>query len=313
MYKKEILAFNRHALQFLHHAKGFDFEKPHTIHRIVGRFTFNQIRKMIPDDCTAALLIRLHDGALRWVSTNKFIYVTMDERGFDATRHNGVDYWQFNDLHYGDNTAPVHYIDYVMGKSDFEEMRKKSTLYAYVFTQNPEYMMRPLEKAPIIDNARYSYRIDNCGYVYIQRYGYNETERNYNYSASGCYRQRTKAADCIDKSGYLIDRRRADLIQRAAALKAERAKAAADASDYTAEFAEIVVEFETARRDLSEAISRANCYDDFSSYARRCYDLGHACDDISHIRGHLENKQYKSIAAIEKALQGLRDRINKEV
>lgn len=305
MYKKEILAFNRHALQFLHHAKGFDFEKPHIIHRIDGRFTFNQVRKMIPDGSTAALLIRLHDDNSRWVSTDNIIYATLTDKGFDATKHDFVDYWDFRDNR--------HAIDWLHSKGDFEERRKKAALHTYVFIQNREYMMIPARTAPVLDNVRYSFRI-SCGYLYIKRHGYNERELNYNSNNGNYYRrQREKAEDCIDKSGYLINRRRANLIIRAAALKAERAKAAADASDYTAKFAEIVAEFETARRDLSEAISRANCYDDFSSYARRCYDLGHACNDISRIGGYLENKQFKSIAAIERALQGIRDTINREV
>lgn len=304
MYKKEILEFNRHALQFLHRAAGFDFEKPHTIHRINGRFTFNQVRKLIPDGCTAALLIRLHDKDLRWANTDRFYYVTLTDTGFDADRHDFVDYWDFRDTQ--------HPIDWVIGKGNFEEKRKKAALYTYVFTQNKEYMMLPAREMPRLDGVRYDFRI-HYNDLYIKRRGHNEKEIVYNRNDFGYYRKTLPVWECIDKSGYLINRRRADLIRRAAALKAEREKAAADASNYLPELEEIVKEFEAARAELAKAIERATCFDDFSDYAHRCYDLGHAGSDIRRTRELLENKSFRSIAAIEKALQGIRDRINREV
>lgn len=304
--KNELLAMNPKALQFLHHAKGFDFCKPYEIHRIDGRFTFNQVKKLIPEGHAAALLVCWDDSTLRYVRTDELIYVTLTESGFDADKHDFVNYWDYR------QTRGTHAsIDYEIGKSTFEERRKKAAKHCYVVHQLRDYMRIPAKSVPIDDNARYTFRV-SYNDLYIHRKGYNEKEYHYN-SNRGYRPQRLLPADCIDKSGYLLDRRRAEWFRRAAALKAQRQKAAADVADYTELYNELCADLKRHREDLALCITAAEGYHNMSQYARRCYDLGHAQDWLDSYVEKVKNKAFRSPAAMLQHLQHARDYIHKEV
>lgn len=45
--KKELLSINPHALQGLHYLFGYDFQAPHTIAHIKGRYTVNSALKAV--------------------------------------------------------------------------------------------------------------------------------------------------------------------------------------------------------------------------------------------------------------------------
>lgn len=304
--KNELLTMNPKALQFLHHARGFDFCKPYEIHRIDGRFTFNQVKKLIPEGHAAALLVCWDDSTLRYVRTDELIFVTLTDSGFDADKHDFVDYWKYRGIR-----NEVYSIDYEIGKSTFEERRKKAARHCFVIHQLREYMEIPMRGVPIDDNTRYTFRV-SCSDLYIKRRDYNDSEFQYNKYDSFC-RKKTAPADCIDKSGYLIDRRRADLYRRAAALKAQRAKAAADVADYTDIYNELCADLKRNREQLAAAVLDPDGYENMSQYARRCYDLGHAQDYLDSYVERVKNKTFKSPAAMLQYLDHARRYIHKEV
>lgn len=303
--KNELLTMNPKSLQFLHHARGFDFCKPYEIHRIDGRFTFNQVKKLIPNDHIAALLVCWDDSKMRYARTDELIYVTLTETGFDAERHDFVEYWDYRRTKKGEMS-----IDYRYGKGDFEERRKKAAKHCYVIHQYRDYMCIPSHSVPIENDTRFTFRISHND-LYIHRKGYNEKE--YHYNSTSTRSGRTLPAACIDKSGYLIDRRRADLYCRAAALKAERAKAAADVADYTDIYNELCADLKHNREELAAAILEPEGYANMSQYARRCYDLGRAQDYLDSYIEKVKHKAFRSPAAMLRHLDYVRECIHKEV
>lgn len=304
--KNELLTMNPKALQFLHHAQGFDFCKPYEIHRIDGRFTFNQVKKLIPEGHSAALLVCWDDSKMKYARTDELIYVTLTESGFDAERHDFVNYWEYRGVHDGEFT-----IDYRYSKGDFEERRKKATKHCYVIHQHRNHMCIPSQSVLIDNGTRYSFRT-SYNDLYIHRKGYNE--KDFLYNGNSCYpSKRLAPADCIDKSGYLIDRRRAELFRRAHALKAQRAKAAADIADYTDIYNELYADLKRNREELAAAILDPEGYENMSQYARRCYDLGHAQDYLDTYVAKTAVKSWKSCKDIEWYLNRANECINKEV
>ena len=129
---KELLSENNKAFQFLHEAKGFDFEKEYFIAKHEGRFTYNQIKKAIGEnmagDYTAALILVPNKERRRY-SYDKFFYIEMDQQAgkFEPLRINNVTYYGFN-------------IDYFYSKGDFEDIRKNQTDHIYIIAQKNEFL-----------------------------------------------------------------------------------------------------------------------------------------------------------------------------
>ena len=146
--ENQLLKENKHALQFLHHAKGFDFTAPYFIARQVGSFTWNKVNKTIAetlgDNYTAALLVRA--SAEKCCNRDLYYFDVCHGGKFDASHHKDLPGWEYK-------------IDHCWGVGDAEELRKKQTAHYYIIAQRVDLLRWP-EKKPVDMSQRFKLRLD---------------------------------------------------------------------------------------------------------------------------------------------------------
>lgn len=299
---KQLLSENRKALQFLNHAKGFDFEKPYNIVRKVGRFTSRTVAACVPNGHAAAILLKPTESRRR--SYTGLYYVELGSAGtFYPLRKDGVKYWNYTG------------IDYLFSKGDFEDIRKNETECIYIITQAPEHLQP--RKEPRLDlSARLDLTDvrkwgDGRGNTYIGSVYLKSRQHNMQPIEYKTDRKPATVADVIDKSGYMVCTRRADLTRRAYLLRADRARTAAAAADFSAEAASIYQEMEEAKKVLAASVLSAQVSGDFHSICERSRNLRLAADYLDRYSRWKATGKYKSIASIKEDLNAAREYIGK--
>ena len=262
---RDLLSENKKALQFLHIAKGFDFEKDFYIVRMEGSFTANKVHKairaIIPGDYIAAIMLRANSER----HTNRDLYYVSfcaTGGGFDATRAKNLDYWK-------------HDIDYMYGVGDFEETRKKKTDHIYIIAQSTENATTAGKK-PVNMARRFKLKeAGKCYYKaggdahYIHRIELETTDgqkTKFTYEPWGSFYGNEKRSDdiCdyIDKNGYLLRARRLDLHGRAMELRAKREKAALNVYDFSNDEKAARAGLEKCKTFIAEKIAAVKNYED---------------------------------------------------
>ena len=233
---KDILKRDKNALRALHDIFGFDFMKEYTVLNYTDKFTINQILKeleksnLTPRNAEIVVIIADYGYNKEYLKTVK---ITI-RGGFDIEikpyAHKRGSYRT--------------YIDDFSRKGDFDEARKIN-VNAYVIAQNMDYTY-PAYIEPQIDiyDRMEVVNTQRCGTRNGQTYEYGyitvrpkngvSVKKNYYNPLAGTYFETNNLNDIIDKSGYLRPTRQADLIQKAKALRAERAQNAFKATDNTA-------------------------------------------------------------------------------
>ena len=310
---KELLSENNKAFQFLHEAKGFDFEKDYFITKLEGRFTFNTVKKAIGEnmagDYTAALILKPNKKHY-W--SEKFYYIEMDQQAgkFEPLRQDNITYWGFD-------------IDYFFSKGDFEEVRKNKTDHIYIVAQNNEHL-RTEKKSNTFDySQRFRYIpskwgetcSDGRGNTWINKITlmlldgsakhveYNTNTRRYQYCPP-------TVADVIDKSGYLLLERRREWKRRANALRAERDKAAAMAADFSEKEKAIKTGIDNAKLHIAELALSVETEQDARALDKAADKFRWLMWDYRHYTDNAVKKAFSSIAAVEKNLNALQTKIN---
>lgn len=314
---KSLLKENRKALQFLHNGYGMDFEKPFFIKKIEGRFTYNSVAKAIGEKLDgkykAVLLIKPEQ---RWKDSFERLHVIDVKLGkFERPDRRRVKTWDFN-------------IDEFFTVGDFEETRKNRTKAVYIIAQSNEYLKLSNCK-PLNYNARYKIKTDawdkgvnithdGRGGKWVSKITLLSPtgERKpliYEPFESFYYEERAELGDnienYIDKSGYLIREKRHDLKTRAKALKAQRDLNALKAADFTEEEARIFTKLEEVKKQLSDAILKADTNED----ARRIYNAGIRLKYAINYKNDYTFKSFPSIAKKQSALNFVENQINEVI
>ncbi len=310
---KELLSENNKAFQFLHETKGFDFEKDYFITKLEGRFTFNTVKKAIGEnmagDYTAALILK---PTKKHYFNEKYYYIDMDQQAgkFEPLRINNVTYWGFD-------------IDYFITKGDFEEVRKNKTDHIYIIAQKTEYL-RTEKKSNIFDySQRFRYIPsqwgekcgDGHGNTYINKITLmlldgSAKQVEYNTSAR-YYKERPETvADVIDKSGYLLLERRREWKRRAGALRAERAKAAAVAADFSEKEKAVKEAIDNAKLHLAEMALSVESDNDVKALDKAAGIFRWVIYYYNHYMKLKEDKAFSCVAAIERSLNDIQLKIN---
>jgi hypothetical protein len=310
---KELLSENNKAFQFLHEAQGFDFEKEYFIAKHEGRFTYNQIKKAIGEnmagDYTAALILV---PTKKRYSYEKLFFIDMNQQAgkFEPLRKDNVTYWGFD-------------IDYFYIKADFEEIRKTQTSHVYIIAQNNEYLKT--EKKP--NTFDYSQRFryipsewgetcrDGHGNTYINKLTLMLLDGSANtveYNTGAYYRKVKPAtvADVIDKSGYLLLERRREWEHRAAALRAERDKAAAVAADFSEKEQAIIKGIDNVKLHIAEMALNVETEADARVLDSAADNFRRLMYHYSNYTEKAKNKTFPSVGAIENYLNDLQVKIN---
>lgn len=297
-----LLKENRKALQFLHAAYGFDFEKPFFIKRLEGRFTYNTVTKAIGEklDGKYKAVILLKPNGEGWQGRLHPVNIKLGK--FERPDRQAVKQWRFD-------------MDEFFSVGDFEKTRKNNTKHVYIIAQVVEHLRLPAEKR-INTNGRYKLGQDirKCsdgrGNHWIDKIPLkpNDGSREgliYEPFSRFFYEEKTKAGEdinnYIDKSGYLIREKRHDLLTRAKALKAEREKAALLKADFTAEETRVFAKLEEAKKQLADGVLFAKTMEDGARVSRAATRLYFAVSSAERYK----KREFNSIGEKQKALDFL--------
>lgn len=252
---KNLLSVNKKALQFLHHANGFDFEKEFTIIEKNGKFAENAIKKEVDfASCEVAVLIVPNLKAC----FKDLHYAFFEGSTLRGTCKDGVKYWRYG-------------IDYCFGVGDFNEFRKEKTDRIFIVAQKKEYLT-PKKEAKKIDflNRYHVFDFSFCGDGRGNRWvnkinlsNINGSGEKIEYSpfSSGYYPPETKSdilTDYVDKSGYLVRQKRHELKRRAIALKAKIARSEVVSHDFSKDINIIDTIIKQAKEEINKALLLVN-------------------------------------------------------
>jgi len=317
--KKSLLNDNKKALQFLHHANGFNFQKDYIIIKGNGKFTFNTVEKEIKNRIdgkyTAIVLVKPEKS----YSFQDLHYIELDKYNFNPLRKNNVKYWDFH-------------IDYYFGIGDFEESRKKKTERYYIVAQLTDYIL-PIDRNENIDlSQRFKYIEDRnitrttdgkgkywISSIYLKPFDKNVSPFEYKPFSNGMYSYYNhaenltdKTDDIIDKSGYLKLVRSRELNRKAKALRAERKNAEASKADYSERENKIRNTTKDIQYKLSEQLRNAESLESMQNIDSAISKLRWVYGDIERYFTTKDNNKFSSIADIESRLEHIETKL-KEV
>lgn len=222
----------RKLMPSLHEACGFDFCKPYAVKEFDGRFTENKIKRMMAET--------LLEGEAVTPTTHRIIILTKGGGAFTF-----ANVWYLVEIRYNkanidlrSNYSYRESFDYFYVKSRFNDFRKSDDCHTIVVAQHHKYCKipekKPLDMAERMDVAKfgycYSYR-SNKRYISSIEVKDPHTRKTVCSYVHGI--ETDNADEIIDKSGYLLYTRRADLKRRAIKRKEEAAKAIADRTDFS--------------------------------------------------------------------------------
>ena len=250
---KELLTRNPKMFQVLHALYDFDFETDFEIIKICGRFTLNSIKKSLG-------IPELYDYNVAAIITNikyneKYNYIVKAaENGFCIDFERRIWGSEYN-------------IDHFWGKGRFEEARKEENIITYVICQKKDLAKKASEKKPDF-TQRFQYKSvirwgDGKGKHGISQIDILDKMHN---NKKFTYKTRRPESSenvnyFLDKSGYFVEEKKEELKRRAKALRTEREKAAADASDFSKEVNEHFERMKAIRENISERILNAVNFD----------------------------------------------------
>lgn len=318
--KKALLTINPHALQGLHSLIGYDFQQPHTIAHIEGRFTVNGALKAVGGaDRENVVTLLAMDHSRSYL--DRLNLITVDSLGRIDIDHKGG--YKFG-------------LDSVCMKGMFEDIRKSDRAECFIICQRSEYVKKPQEK-PFDTSARYEYiegkdrkTGDGNGKTWVSNItvrlldgsnrqieltkdGNKETYSRIIYRRPDEARPQTHL-EIIDKSGYLLPERRADLLKRADQLRKERAKAAYQATDNAEKVEELRAMVEQKKREFSEAIMNAASSEELRNTAHELYfKFMWTMSEYERFADKTARRDYVSIHAAESAYNHIKEELGKVV
>ena len=317
--KKALLAINPHALQGLHYLIGYDFQQTHAIARIQGHFTVNSALKAIGGanhENVVALLVTDHGKSY----LNMLKLVTVDHTGKIGIEHNGGYRFDLDNIHM---------------KGIFDDIRKSDRAECFIICQRSEYVKKP-QKKPFDTSARYEYipgKDSKCGdghgnhwidRITVRaldgsntRHEVTKDGNKYRFSTV-VYRRPNETRpkshlEIIDKSGYILPKRRADLLRRADQLRKERAKAAYQATDNAAKVEELRAIVEARKAEFAAAIASATNAEALRTATHKlCFNFIWTMSEFERFADKTARHDYMSIDAAENAYNAIKSELEKE-
>lgn len=323
---KELQDFNgkiRYGMKSLHDVFGFDFCAPFEVVELNGRFTLGKLEKQLKEAGhtaeTSVIAVCIADSASSY--RNYYHLATVEKGGKINVEYRPPHYWSRGAKN-GDC------LDWFCRKSDFEAVRKSDGCSAFVFAQRKELLRIPkqykvdFEKRYSVTGCRfltYDHGARAVSNVTLKRLdGGGETvefERIGRTFYRGEHYPKT-LEDLIDKSGYFVEWRRKDLQRRAAALRAEREKAAFLATDNAEKLNALEVMIREKKKALVAALEKAETSDELDAVYQslKPYGGGFASvvRDFERVREKDEKKSFASVKAFENEYSRIVSALNGE-
>lgn len=265
--KKNLLGVCGNVLQFLHDAKGYDFTKPFEIIEGTETFTLNSLKK---EAVTSGIIEDVYSG-------NYALFISIIEK-YSENPKEELKYVDitggFNKFEQCDNTYRISKrnknIDNFYRISDFEEVRKgrnrhEKMIRWFLIMQDKKYKLEKICKPS------------------------DKTERI----------NTTTKIDGYDKSGYFTKDIHLNYERRLKALKAEKAKAKADAE--TNKFIDKAKQLMQKIEELKPILIRLINNNEFDKIdkAFRWKGYGYIYNGMEEHINRLNNKLYSSVSYIE--------------
>lgn len=310
-----ILKTDKNALRALAGVFGFDFEADFIAAELDVPFTVNKINKFLAgagvdvwESCTVALV----QSPVRWRADALYV-AKINYSDFDIN-FRIIDSGLYN----------VRGLDEYSRRGDFNEDRKQEGGRVYIISQNKKLLKMPYKcREPFDINSETRYILKDASELWawdpVQKRSYKKrgvSTLELTLPNARRARKVNAAADNIsevfDKSGYFIKPKRDTLKRRAAALRAERQKAEADAADHSAALAEISAKIEDLKKAAADAILTAKNknfnkitnilwrYDGLEGVVKNYVDFETACNE----------KKFSSIENYTRDYNEIKNRIN---
>ena len=263
---KAMYKLNSAIFRGLHVKMGFDFEKPITIKRIPAPFTIRAAYKVIEPDglnqYNATTAIIMHDSRPgRYDSTPRLVPLHLDGIRDDFDK---MSYHQYDRQH-----RYTWIFDDFCRKGDFHELRKAKTCEAFIISQRDEYTRKYSE--PVRDWTERQRDMNPGEHVQRTQFYYNK-----------------RPTIIIDKSNYRVDMKRDDLKRRAAKLRSDREKAAADAateSTANVKYCELIAALYHANQRIIKALTAIDYENVTADTVNTFRTIAASIGEYSYLRG----------------------------
>ena len=280
----KLLAAGKSNLRDLHNALGLDFCAPFDAWTITGSFTPNRVRKEAErrgHDCDKDLVVictRSTDPYWRW--SPGMHPATLD--GNKVTLCTG----NLGKL------APYYH------KQDFEGLRKNSNAETVMIVQDRDLLKEA--KRPVIEDGK--------RYELASHTSYNLSLREIDGSGRtlivlrgdlGLWDRDLSTIPMLDKSGYLLLRRREDLKRRARELREEREKAAYRATDNSAKLAGLWTAITNKKAELARTLEAATTSEELRAVGTTLNQWDGLVDIVRGYEHLKQSEEEKTLARVE--------------
>lgn len=305
--KKEVLNYDKKALQVLNGLFGYDFQKEYNLYKHEGKFTINAlVKKFDLDLANNKVVLLIKSGARYSMDYIYLVEVTSDKKI-------NIDFRIF-DSGVGDNKLSTFY-----AKNQFEDARKNDNTLIYIVSQNKNNLGKKFSK-PVVDyskryilnsvnsccnkNINYKdYENKSIDSIYIvestiKNNYYNQIEYKYSY-----YSMRSNIIglhNAIDKSGYLVSKKRESLKIDAKILKTKRDKEKFLQGDCSKKVDSLKVIKEELRHKFITVFSNNVLSYDLVSKLDYTFmrEIKYLVSDIDKFSNSIDKKLYASVEAV---------------
>ena len=304
---KKLYRFNKKSLKALNETFHIDYNKPMQAVLINGNTTIKQILKKIEFTNNTLIIVLTLDPENRY-RNDEYRAATID-----SLEHVEIGDGRYSHYHFDWKSG----IDCYYGKSDFREQIKSKTSHTIVIAQERTHLAMPKElksKKYDMDIDRYErFKISNEDHA-IKTYSYQcdpyidevkliETTNNGRKFTYNTYQyQNFKTNDIsniIDKSGYIVELKRLDLLRGAKELKAERAKNAFMVADFSKQLEDLRIRITAKKLELIELLKNATTADQFKAISDSLdtWNNGYAqiVESFDRMQAGIKDKTYRSI------------------
>jgi hypothetical protein len=317
--KKALLAEYPQAFQVINNVLGVDFEKPYGIIHGIGKYTTKSIMRQAEscgynDGCILILLTREPSPYTR----RDYNLLTVDRSGGIT-----IDY----KIPYSSRSSQI---DNFYAKRQYEDVRKSDQADTVIIWQDRQFLNMVQREKSLDRSSRF--KLLNYDFItdrthnkrYIKRVELQKTGEKGGKCrldligmtfCPGSPFYKTEIGDVIDKSGYLLQDRRDDLRRRAAALRAERKKAAFNASNNDDKIKSLEKALASRKAQIVKALEAAETVEEFEAVEKslsRWDGYTRAFNSFNTFKKRVEEKAFASLDDCERDYKTILQRLNVE-
>lgn len=285
IFAKEMLSRNGSIFKALHNGAGFDFEKDFAILKFNGKFTLNSLKKLsgVSDfsDYNAIIL----SCGMKYQSDYDFLYAMVYNSGFGLSIPNKVYFNGFS---------------HFWGVGDFEKKRKEEEKTNYFIFQEKAFST-PYKEEEIDFSQRYNL-FWSCGLSDGKgRHGISQydiisrvTGSKFNIKTRNGFSS-TDIHYFIDKSGYIVEPKKIDLVRQAKALHTQRLAEEVKTVDFSKEVAMLENKLSLIREKIALESNNITNYESAAHVAKILSDLRFDIMDFDRLKNHISKNDFSSI------------------